>query len=48
MMHFANKTLEFKQRIHDHLTEIDATITAKKAEADALPESDMQEKRCFV
>src|SRR6516164_5048520 len=38
------KTAEFRQRIHDHLTEIDASIAAKKAEADALPENDMQGK----
>ena len=39
-----NKTQEFKQRIQDHLKEIDEEIAAKKGEADALPESDMQGK----
>jgi preprotein translocase subunit SecA len=38
------KTQEFKQRIQQHLTEIDETIAAKKAEADALPEDDMQNR----
>jgi preprotein translocase subunit SecA len=38
------KTLEFKQRIKSHLSEIDVSIAAKKAEADALPENDMQGK----
>lgn len=32
-----NKTVEFKNRIKEHLKEVDATIEAKKAEADALP-----------
>lgn len=36
------KTQEFKQRIQAHLTEIDEVIAAKKAEAEALPENDMQ------
>lgn len=35
------KTAEFKQRIKDHLKEIDDAIAAKKAEAEALPEDDM-------
>ncbi|SFP71578.1 preprotein translocase subunit SecA [Parafilimonas terrae] len=35
------KTTEFRQRIQDHLKEIDDTIAAKKAEAEALPEDDM-------
>src|SRR5436190_16723432 len=39
-----SKTQEFKQRIKEHLTEIDEAIAAKKAEADALPESDMQSR----
>ncbi|MBV9962996.1 MAG: preprotein translocase subunit SecA [Parafilimonas sp.] len=39
-----NKTQEFKQRIQDHLKDIDAEIAAKKEQADALPESDMQGK----
>ncbi|MBS1746917.1 MAG: preprotein translocase subunit SecA [Bacteroidetes bacterium] len=39
-----NKTPEFKQRIQDHLKEIDAEIAAKKAEADALPEEEMQKR----
>ena len=38
------KTQEFKQRIQQHLTEIDETIAAKKAEADALPEDNMQNR----
>ncbi len=38
------KTQEFKQRIQDHLKEIDAQIAAKKTEADTLPESDMQNR----
>src|SRR6188472_1359086 len=36
------KTQEFKQRIREYLQEIDSAIDAKKAEADALPENDMQ------
>jgi len=39
-----NKTQEFKQRIQQHLTEIDAAIAAKKSEADALPEAEMQNR----
>ncbi|MFT4153389.1 preprotein translocase subunit SecA [Parafilimonas sp.] len=35
------KTIEFRQRIQAHLKEIDDTIAAKKAEAEALPEDDM-------
>jgi len=36
------KTDEFRQRIKDHLKTIDEQITAKQAEADALPEEEMQ------
>jgi preprotein translocase subunit SecA len=32
-----NKTVEFKQRIKEHLAEIDAIIDTKKKEAEALP-----------
>src|SRR6188768_848258 len=39
-----NKTQEFKQRIQAHLAEIDEAIASKQAEADALPESDMQNR----
>ena len=39
-----NKTQEFKQRIADHLKEIDDEIAAKKTEADALPEEEMQNR----
>ncbi|HEX5153447.1 MAG TPA: preprotein translocase subunit SecA [Parafilimonas sp.] len=39
-----NKTQEFRQRIQQHLAEIEETIAAKKAEADALPEDDMQNR----
>ena len=35
------KTTEFRQRIQDHLKEINDTIAAKKAEAEALPEDEM-------
>lgn len=38
------KTQEFKQRIQDHLKDIDAQIDAKKAEAEALPASDIMGK----
>jgi preprotein translocase subunit SecA len=37
-----SKTTEFRQRIKDHLKEIDETIEAKKAEAEQLPEAEMQ------
>ncbi|BAV04202.1 protein translocase subunit secA [Filimonas lacunae] len=36
------KTVEFKQRIQQHLTSIDADIAGKKQEAEALPEEDIQ------
>ena len=36
-----NKTNEFKQRIKEHLKEIDAEIAAKKTEAEALPENEI-------
>ncbi len=36
-----NKTVEFKQRIKEHLTEIDNEISAKKAEADQLESIDI-------
>src|SRR4051794_25638439 len=39
-----NKTQEFKQRIQEYLKEIDQAINAKKAEAEALPETDMQQR----
>ena len=35
------KTLEFRQRIQEHLKEIDGVIATKKEEADALPEENM-------
>ncbi|MDD2793983.1 MAG: preprotein translocase subunit SecA [Sediminibacterium sp.] len=38
------KTTEFQNRIQQHLSEIDAEIAAKKAEADALPETDIHGK----
>jgi preprotein translocase subunit SecA len=38
------KTQEFRQRIQDHLKDIDAEIAAKRAEADALPDMDIQAK----
>jgi len=39
-----NKTIEFKQRIKEHLTEIDTEIDNKKKQAEALPEEDIQGK----
>ena len=39
-----NKTAEFKQRIKDHLKNIDAEIAAKQAEADQLPAEDIHAK----
>ena len=36
-----NKTVEFKARIQEHLKEVDAAIAAEKANAEALPESDI-------
>ncbi|MFZ9386600.1 MAG: preprotein translocase subunit SecA [Chitinophagaceae bacterium] len=39
-----NKTLEFRQRIAAHLTEVDAEITARNAEAEALPFNDLMGK----
>ncbi|MBL7761096.1 MAG: preprotein translocase subunit SecA [Sediminibacterium sp.] len=38
------KTTEFKNRIQQHLSGVDAEIAAKKAEADALPETDIHGK----
>ncbi|MEP6465861.1 MAG: preprotein translocase subunit SecA, partial [Parafilimonas sp.] len=38
------KTQEFKQRIQDHLKEIDGEIAAKKTDADALPVEEMQNR----
>lgn len=35
-----NKTQEFRQRIREHLQDVDAEIAAKKAEADEHPEAD--------
>ncbi len=42
-----NKTAEFKQRIKDHLSDIDAEIAAKKASADTLAEGDFHEKEAI-
>jgi preprotein translocase subunit SecA len=39
-----NKTQEFKQRIKEHLKDIDAEIAAKQADADALPPSEIHVK----
>jgi len=39
-----NKTTEFKQRIKDHLTEIDTIIEDKKLTADNLPVQDVHSK----
>ena len=39
-----NKTVEFKQRIKEHLKEIDAEIEGKQNEAEALPASDIHGK----
>lgn len=36
-----NKTVEFKQRIQSHLSEIDAVIAGKKEAAEALPLNDI-------
>ena len=38
------KTLEFRQRIKEHLSEIDAEITTKNASAEELPFSDLMGK----
>src|SRR5690242_1097257 len=38
------KTQEFRQRIKEHLKDIDAEIALKKQQAEALQESDMQAK----
>src|SRR6195952_5196506 len=38
------KTVEFKQRISQHLTEIDADIARLKQEAEAMPVSEMQNR----
>jgi preprotein translocase subunit SecA len=42
-----NKTTEFKQRIKDHLTAIDADIQSKKDQAEALPVSDIDGRDRF-
>ncbi len=39
-----NKTVEFKQRIKEHLKEIDDEIAAKQTEAEALPASEIHVK----
>jgi preprotein translocase subunit SecA len=39
-----NKTQEFRQRIREHLKEIDSTIEARNKEAEALPFSDLSGK----
>ncbi len=39
-----HKTIEFKQRIKEHLAGIDATITAKQDEAEQLTENDIHGK----
>ena len=39
-----NKTQDFKKRIAEHLSEIDATIKSKTAEAEALPATQIAEK----
>jgi preprotein translocase subunit SecA len=38
------KTNEFRQRIKEHLKDIDEKISAKQAEADALPEAEIQSR----
>ena len=39
-----NKTVEFRQRIKEHLKDIDASIASKQQEAEALAETDIQAK----
>ncbi len=39
-----HKTVEFKQRIQDHLGDIDSAIQSKQQQADTLPESEIQSK----
>ncbi|MES2646489.1 MAG: preprotein translocase subunit SecA [Bacteroidota bacterium] len=39
-----NKTVEFRQRIKEHLESVDAEITEKKETADALPADQLTEK----
>lgn len=39
-----NKTQEFRQRIQDHLKDIDAEIAAKKQAANELPEEELQQR----
>jgi len=39
-----NKTIEFKQRIKEHLKDIDGEIAAKQTEAEALPASEIHVK----
>ncbi len=42
-----NKTQEFRQRIKEHLQEIDANIAAKKAEAEAHPEAELHSREAI-
>jgi preprotein translocase subunit SecA len=42
-----NKTQDFRKRIADHLSDIDAQIAAKKAEADEHPEMDLHEREAI-
>ncbi|MBL7719171.1 MAG: preprotein translocase subunit SecA [Flavipsychrobacter sp.] len=42
-----NKTVEFRQRIKEHLKDIDAEIAAKKASGEQLAETDFQEKEAI-
>ena len=37
-----NKTRVFRQRIQDHLTEIDAQIAARQSDAEAVTDGDLQ------
>jgi len=41
------KTQEFRQKIKEHLKEIDAEITARKAEADEHPEAELQNREAI-
>ena len=42
------KTNEFKQRIKEHLTEIDETIATKKSEAEQLPEEEIRSVILYI
>jgi len=42
-----NKTNEFRQRIAEHLADIDAQIAAKKAEAEEDPEMELQQREAI-